>query len=146
MISWLVLLQATLTIATAGPATAPEYLPLWVAQAEGYFSQEKLAVALEPTRSEASAAEALARGQADLAATSLDAALMLGTPAGAPPRLVFGSRRRRPWRSSCPRPGRKPSAAWTTSPAPPSACPRLAHRPSSCSWRFWQGPGSGYPE
>ena len=90
MIPWLVLLQATLTIATAGPATAPEYLPLWVAQAEGYFSQEKLAVALEPTRAETSAAEALARGQAHLAATSLDAALVLGTPAGAPPRLVFG--------------------------------------------------------
>ncbi len=90
MISWLFLLQATLTIATAGPATAPEYLPLWVAQAEGYFAQEKLAVALEPTRAEASAAEALARGQADLAATSLDAALTLGTHAGAPPRLVFG--------------------------------------------------------
>ena len=48
MIPWLVLLQATLTIATAGPATAPEYLPLWVAQAEGYFSEEKLAVTLEP--------------------------------------------------------------------------------------------------
>jgi len=90
VISWLFLLQATLTIATAGPATAPEYLPLWVAQAEGYFAQEKLAVALEPTRAEASAAEALARGQADLAATSLDAALTLGTHAGAPPRLVFG--------------------------------------------------------
>ena len=90
MIPWLVLLQATLTIATAGPATAPEYLPLWVAQAEGYFSEEKLAVTLEPTRAETSAAEALARGQAHLAATSLDAALMLGTPTGAPPRLVFG--------------------------------------------------------
>ena len=90
MIPWLVLLQATLTIATAGPATAPEYLPLWVAQAEGYFSEEKLAVTLEPTRAETSAAEALARGQAHLAATSLDAALVLGTHAGAPPRLVFG--------------------------------------------------------
>ena len=90
MISWLVLLQATLTIATAGPATAPEYLPLWVAQAEGYFAEEKLAVSLEATRAEASAAEALARGQADLAATSLDAALVLGAPAGAPPKLVFG--------------------------------------------------------
>jgi len=90
VIPWLVLLQATLTIATAGPATAPEYLPLWVAQAEGYFSEEKLAVTLEPTRAETSAAEALARGQAHLAATSLDAALVLGTPAGAPPRLVFG--------------------------------------------------------
>ncbi len=90
MISWLFLLQATLTIATAGPATAPEYLPLWVAQAEGYFAEEKLAVSLEATRAEASAAEALARGQADLAATSLDAALVLGAPAGAPPKLVFG--------------------------------------------------------
>ena len=90
MISWLVLLQATLTIATAGPATAPEYLPLWVAQAEGYFAEEKLAISLEATRAEASAAEALARGQADLAATSLDAALVLGAPAGAPPKLVFG--------------------------------------------------------
>jgi len=90
VISWLVLLQATLTIATAGPATAPEYLPLWVAQAEGYFAEEKLAVSLEATRAEASAAEALARGQADLAATSLDAALVLGAPAGAPPKLVFG--------------------------------------------------------
>ena len=31
MIPRLVLLQATLAIATAGPATAPEYWPLWVA-------------------------------------------------------------------------------------------------------------------
>ena len=38
MIPWLVLLQATLTVAT-GPATAPEYWPLWVAQSEGYFAQ-----------------------------------------------------------------------------------------------------------
>ncbi len=90
MIPWLVLLQATLTIATAGPATAPEYLPLWVAQAEGYFAQEKLAVSLDTARAEAPAAEALARGQADLAATSLEAALVLGAVDGAPPKLVFG--------------------------------------------------------
>jgi sulfonate transport system substrate-binding protein len=90
VIPWLVLLQATLTIATAGPATAPEYLPLWVAQAEGYFAQEKLDVSLAAARAEAPAAEALARGQVDLAATSLDAALMLGAVGGAPPKLVFG--------------------------------------------------------
>jgi ABC-type nitrate/sulfonate/bicarbonate transport system substrate-binding protein len=90
VIPWLVLLQATLTIATAGPATVPGYLPLWVAQGEGYFVQEHLAVSLVPTRAEAAAAEALARGQADMAATSLDAALLFGATAGAPPRLVLG--------------------------------------------------------
>jgi sulfonate transport system substrate-binding protein len=90
VIPWLVLLQATLTIATAGPPTAPEYLPLWVAQTEGYFAQEKLAVSLDATRAEAPAAEALARGQVDLAATSLDAALVLGAVGGVPPKLVFG--------------------------------------------------------
>ena len=90
MIPWLVLLQATLTIATAGPATAPEYLPLWVAQGEGYFAQEHLVVSLSATRTETAAAEALARGQADAAATSLDAALVFGATAGTPPKLVFG--------------------------------------------------------
>jgi ABC-type nitrate/sulfonate/bicarbonate transport system substrate-binding protein len=90
VIPWLVLLQATLTIATAGPATAPEYLPLWVAQGEGYFTQENLSVSLVATRTETAAAEALARGQADVAATSLDAALVFGATAGRPPRLVFG--------------------------------------------------------
>ncbi len=90
MIPWLVLLQATLTIATAGPSTAPEYLPLWVAQGEGYFGQENLAVSLVASRAETPAAEALARGQADMAATSLHAALVFGATAGTPPRLVFG--------------------------------------------------------
>jgi NitT/TauT family transport system substrate-binding protein len=90
VIPWLVLLQATLTVATAGPATAPEYLPLWVAQGEGYFAEEKLAVKLDVARAEAPAAEALAHGRADLAATSLEAALTLGTIAGVPPKLVFG--------------------------------------------------------
>jgi NitT/TauT family transport system substrate-binding protein len=90
VIPWLVLLQTSLTIATAGPATAPEYWPLWIAQGEGYFAQEQLAVSLEPMRAETPAAEALARGKADLAATSLDAALTIGHVAGAPPKLVFG--------------------------------------------------------
>jgi NitT/TauT family transport system substrate-binding protein len=90
VISWLVLLQTALTISVAGPATSPEYLPLRVAEAENYFAQENLAVSLQVTRSESQAAEALSRGQAELAATSVDAALRLGHVAGAPPRLVFG--------------------------------------------------------
>jgi ABC-type nitrate/sulfonate/bicarbonate transport system substrate-binding protein len=90
VIPWLVLLQATLTIAIAGPSTAPEYVPLWVAQGEGYFAQENLAVSLVATRAETSAAEALARGRADMAATSLGAAIVFGATAGTPPRLVFG--------------------------------------------------------
>jgi ABC-type nitrate/sulfonate/bicarbonate transport system substrate-binding protein len=90
VIPWLVFLQATLTIATAGPPTAPEYLPLWVAQGAGYFAQENLAVSVVASRAEPSAAQALARGQADIAATSLDAALVFGAAAGTPPRLVFG--------------------------------------------------------
>ena len=90
MISLLILLQTTVTIAVAGPATSPEYLPLRVAQAEGYFAAEQLNVTLQSTRAEATAAEALARGQAALAATSLDAALTLGHDNGALPRLVFG--------------------------------------------------------
>lgn len=90
MIAWLVLLQASLTIAVAGPATAPEYLPLHVAQAEALFAAQKLAVNLRPYRSEPSAAEALAAGHAQLAATSLDSALRLGAVNGRPPRLIWG--------------------------------------------------------
>ncbi len=90
MIAWVVLLQASLTIAVAGPATSPEYLPLHVAQAEGHFAAQKLAVTLRSVRSDAGAAEALAAGQVQLAATSLDAALRLGAVDGVPPRLVWG--------------------------------------------------------
>ncbi len=90
MIPWLVLLQTTLTISVAGPATSPEYLLLRLAEAEGYFAQENLNVSLQATRSESQTAEALARGQVNLAATSVDAALRLGHLDGAPPRLVFG--------------------------------------------------------
>lgn len=90
MIGWVVLLQASLTIAVAGPAASPEYLPLHVAQTEGHFAAQKLAVTLRAVRSDAGAAEALAAGQAQLAATSLDAALRLGSVDGAPPRLVWG--------------------------------------------------------
>ncbi len=89
MIAWLVLLQASLTIAVAGPPTSPEYLPLHVAQAEGLFTAQQISVTLRPTRSDAAAAEMLASGQAQLAATSLDTALRLGGTAGVPPRLVW---------------------------------------------------------
>jgi ABC-type nitrate/sulfonate/bicarbonate transport system substrate-binding protein len=83
-------LWAAITIAVAGPATSPEYLPVHLAQAGGYFVQEKLQVTLKVERSEGDAALALARGRADIAATSLDAAYRLGHVAGAPPLLLFG--------------------------------------------------------
>ena len=89
MIAGLVLLQASLTIAVAGPATSPEYLPLHVAQAEGLFTAQQISVTLRSTRSDVAAAEMLAAGQAQLAATSLDTALRLGGTAGVPPRLVW---------------------------------------------------------
>lgn len=87
----LILLLQTLTLAVSGPPTSPEYLPLRVAEAEGYFAREGLAVALKTTRAEVGAAEALAQGQADLAATSLEALLRFG-PRGArqQPRLILG--------------------------------------------------------
>jgi ABC-type nitrate/sulfonate/bicarbonate transport system substrate-binding protein len=74
----------------AGPATSPEYLPVHLAQAGGYFAQEKLEVTLKVERSESDAALALAHGRANIAATSLDAAYRLGHVAGAPPLLFFG--------------------------------------------------------
>ena len=83
-------LWAAITIAVAGPATSPEYLPVHLAQAGGYFVQEQLQVTLKVERSEGDAALALARRRADIAATSLDAAYRLGHVAGAPPLLLFG--------------------------------------------------------
>src|SRR5207245_4877861 len=73
----IVLLQ-TLILAVTGPPTSPEYLPLRVADAEGYFKREGLTVVLKTTRAEVGAAEALAQGQVDLAATSLEAILRFG--------------------------------------------------------------------
>jgi NitT/TauT family transport system substrate-binding protein len=90
MLAWLVLLQTSLTIAVAGPITSAEYLPLHVAQSEGHFAAQQLAVTLRPMRSDAGAAEALGQGRVELAATSLDAALRLGHTGGTPPRLVWG--------------------------------------------------------
>jgi sulfonate transport system substrate-binding protein len=87
----LILLLQTLTIAVSGPATSAEYLPLRVAESHGYFAREGLAVTLKTTRAEVGAAEALAQGQTDLAATSLEAVLRFTTrTATQGPRLVFG--------------------------------------------------------
>ncbi len=90
MLGLIVLLQ-TLILAVSGPATSPEYLPIRVAEAEGYFAAEGLAVTVRTTRAESGAAEALAQGQADLAATTLEAMLRFGLRAvSQAPRLVFG--------------------------------------------------------
>jgi NitT/TauT family transport system substrate-binding protein len=87
----IVLLQA-LTLAVSGPATSSEYLPIRVAEAEGYFAAEGLAVTVRTTRAESGAAEALAQGQADVAATTLEAILRFGLRAttNQAPRLLFG--------------------------------------------------------
>ena len=90
MLGLIVLLQ-TLVLAVSGPPTSPEYLPIRVAEAEGYFALEGLAVRIKTTRAESGAAEALAQGQADLAATTLEAMLRFGLRATSQaPRLVFG--------------------------------------------------------
>src|SRR5213594_5254612 len=90
MLGLIVLLQ-TLMLAVTGPPTSPEYLPLRVADTEGYFKREGLAVVLKTTRAEVGAAEALAQGQVDLAATTLEAILRFGPRlATQAPRLVFG--------------------------------------------------------
>lgn len=75
----------------SGPSGSSEYLPLRVAEAEGYFAREGLQISLRTTRAESGAAEALAQGQVDLAATSLEAILRFGPrlPNQAA-RLVFG--------------------------------------------------------
>ena len=86
-----ILLLQTLTLAIAGPATSPEYLPLRLAASEGHFAREGLNVVVKTTRAEPGAAEALVQGQADLAATSLEAMLRFGPRSAAQaPRLVFG--------------------------------------------------------
>jgi NitT/TauT family transport system substrate-binding protein len=86
----MLLLQA-LTLAVGGTAGSPEYLPVRIADAQGDFAREGLTVTVKSTRSESGAAEALAQGQADLAATSLEAVLRFGHRQGATlPRVVFG--------------------------------------------------------
>ncbi len=90
MLGLIVLLQ-TLSVAVSGPPTSLEYLLLRVAQAEGFFNREGLSVTLKTTRSEVGAAEALAQGQVDAAATSLEALLRFGPRVPSQqPRLVLG--------------------------------------------------------
>ena len=89
MLALIVLLQA-LTLAVSGPATSPEYLPIWVAAGHGHFDRQGLRITLKSTRSEVGAAEALAQGQADLVATSLEAILRFGIRDAQNPRLFFG--------------------------------------------------------
>jgi len=89
MLVSLFLLQTALTIAVGGPATTGEYLPLIMAGTEERVSREAGSVTLRYTKGEAGAAEALAKGEALLAATTLDAALRHGAFQGKPPRLVF---------------------------------------------------------
>lgn len=80
-----------MTIAVSGPPASPEYLPIRVAEAEGYFTREGLSVTVRTTRAEVGAAEALAQGQVDLAATSVEAVLRFGyRVVDRAPRLVFG--------------------------------------------------------
>src|SRR5207253_57587 len=87
----LILLLQTLTRAVSGPATSSEYLPIRVAESEGYFAREGLDVTVRTTRAESGAAEALAQGQVDLAATTLEALLRFGPRVPSEtPRLVFG--------------------------------------------------------
>lgn len=86
-----ILLLQSLVLAISGPATSPEYLPLRVAEADGYYTREGLSVVVRTTRAEPGAAEALVQGQADLVATSLDAMLRFGPRSvNQGPRIVFG--------------------------------------------------------
>ena len=128
MIAGLIFLQAALSIAVAGPATNPEYLPLRVAAAEGYFTEEKLTVTLETLRAEPLAAQALGRGRVALAATSLDAALSLGHAGSAPPRLVFGLTAAPPVALLVPAAKRTRSRRSPISPARPSGSAHPARR------------------
>lgn len=68
-----VLLVQALTVAVGGPPASGQYLPLRVAEAEGYFTREGLGVTVRSLRGEAEAAGALLDGTADLAVTTLEA-------------------------------------------------------------------------
>jgi NitT/TauT family transport system substrate-binding protein len=86
----LIVLLQTLTLVVSGPATSPEYLPIWVAAGDGHFDRQGLKVTVRATRSEVGAAEALAQGQAHLVATSVEALLRFGARDGQSPRLLLG--------------------------------------------------------
>jgi ABC-type nitrate/sulfonate/bicarbonate transport system substrate-binding protein len=86
-----ILLAQALTLAVSGPPTSIAYLPIRVAQTEGHFTREGLAVTVRATRGPHEAADALLQGTADLAATTLEAvARRASGEAGAKVRLTFG--------------------------------------------------------
>jgi ABC-type nitrate/sulfonate/bicarbonate transport system substrate-binding protein len=86
-----ILLVQALTVAVSGSPTSMAYLPLRVAEAEGYFTREGLAVTLRSTRGEPEAAAALFDGTVDLAATSLETVARRAPPEVAPRlRLLVG--------------------------------------------------------
>ena len=87
----LILVLQTLAVAVSGPPSSLEYLPLRVAEAGGHFERERVLVALTTTNTDAGAAEALAQGEVDLAASSLGAMLRFGPqPARQAPKLLLG--------------------------------------------------------
>jgi len=90
MLSVILLVQA-LTVAVSGPPTAMAYLPVRVAEAEGYFTREGLTVTLHPMRDEPEAVAALFDGHVDLAVASLETAARRAPQLLAPKlRLVAG--------------------------------------------------------
>ncbi len=118
MLSVILLVQA-LTVAVSGPPTAMAYLPVRVAEAEGYFTREGLTVTLRPMRDEPEAVAALFDGHVDLAVASLETATRRAPQLVAPKlRLVAGL-------TAAP-----PAAvvAATRSPNPPRTIASLARR------------------
>jgi ABC-type taurine transport system substrate-binding protein len=89
MLISLVLLQAAITIAVGGSPAATEYLPLMIAYHGERAPQPQYSVIFRHTGGEAGAAEALARGEVDLAATTFDSALRYGAFQGRPPKILF---------------------------------------------------------
>lgn len=83
LVAWLL----TLTIALGGPESELGLLPLHLAEARGSFATAGVEVTFSKTKGEASAAEALRRGQVSLAATSLQQILQEEWKEN-PPRLV----------------------------------------------------------
>jgi len=90
MLGVVLLLQA-LTVAASGPPTSAAYLPIRVAEAEGYFTREALSVTVRPMRGGLETADALVAGRVDLAATTLEALARRASGATGPTlRLVLG--------------------------------------------------------
>jgi NitT/TauT family transport system substrate-binding protein len=81
--AWLLLTTASavaapLSVAVGGPAEDPAYLPAHAAAALGTFEAEGVEVALRRVRHPTAAIEALRRGEAEVAVTTLDQAIRGG--------------------------------------------------------------------